>query len=129
MDLVGFGFGDFDATGAVYDGLLDNGQPIDDSGQFVATSADGPSDLDGPFHGPVDMMAKLAASAQVTECTTLQQFRYALGRPEADADACSAQAIYRDFSASDFNLQALIIAIVRSDAFRTRKVSTSGACR
>jgi hypothetical protein len=129
MDLVGFGFGDFDATGAIYAGLLDNGQPIDDSGQFVATSADGASDLDGPFHGPVDLMAKLSASEQVRECTTLQQFRYALGRPEANADACSAQAIYRDFSASDFNLQALIIAIVRSDAFRTRKVSTSGACR
>ena len=129
MDLVGFGFDDFDATGALYDGLLDNGQPIDDSGEFVATSADGPSDLDGAFHGPVDMMARLAVSAQARECATLQQFRYALGRPEADADACSAQAIYSDFSASDFNLQALIIAVVRSDAFRTRKVSTSGACR
>jgi hypothetical protein len=130
MDLAGFGFDDFDASGAVYDGLLDNGQPIDDSGQFVATSSDGPSDLDGPFRGPVEMMTKLAASAQVRECATLQQFRYAFGRPEVDADACSAQAIYGDFSASDFNLRALIIAVVRSDAFRTRAVTTAGAaCR
>jgi hypothetical protein len=127
MDLIGFGFGDFDATGAVYEGLLDNGQAIDDSGEFVSTSADGPADLDGPFHGPVDMMTRLAASAQVRECMALQQFRYAFGRPEADADACSAQDIYSAFSASDFNLQALIIAVVRSEAFRTRTVSTAGA--
>ena len=127
MDLIGFGFGDFDATGAVYDGLLDNGQPIDASGQFVATNPDGTSDLDGPFSGPVDMMTRLAASPQVKECMTLQQFRYALGRAEVDADACSTQDIYNAFSISDFNLQALIIGVVRSEAFRTRTLSTAGA--
>jgi len=121
---------DFDAAGAVYDGLLDNGQPIDDSGEFVETSLDGPSDLDGAFHGAVDMMTRLAGSPQVRACVTLQQFRYALGRPEAEADACAAQAIHGDFSASDFNLQALMIAIVRSDAFRTHVASAGGAaCR
>lgn len=130
MDPVGFGFDDFDAAGAVYDGLLENGQPIDDSGQFGVTGAVAPGDPDGSFHGPADLMNKLAASAQVRECMTLQQFRYALGRPELDADACSAQAIYGDFSGSDFNLQALIVAVVRSDAFRMRTVSPGGtACR
>ena len=130
MDLIGFGFGDFDATGATYDGLLDNGQPIDDSGQFVATDPNGASDLDGPFHGPVDMMTKLAASPQVKACMALQQFRYAFGRAEVVADACSIQDIYKDFSAADFSLQSLIIGVVRSQAFRTRTVSTAGvACQ
>jgi hypothetical protein len=130
MDLVGFGFDDFDASGVVYDKLLDNGQPIDDSGQFVATNPDGISDLDGPFHGPVDMMTKLAASERVQGCMTLQQFRYALGRSEVDADACSLQDVHQAFSSSHFNLEALIIAVVRSRAFRMHSASTAGAaCR
>lgn len=130
MDLIGFGFGDFDASGAVYDGLLDNGQPIDDSGQFVATSPDGPADLDGAFDGPVDMMTRLAASPQVRECMALQQFRYAFSRGEVDADACAAQEIFQAFAAGAFNLRGLIIGIVRSDAFRTRTASQSGsACQ
>jgi hypothetical protein len=127
MDPIGFGFDDFDATGAIYDGLLDNGQPIDDSGQFVATNPGGLSDLDGPFHGPADMMTKLAGSAQVRGCVALQQFRYAFSRAEADADACAVQDIYKMFSARDFDLQALMIAVVRSEAFRTRTVTTATA--
>lgn len=130
MDLIGFGFDDFDASGVVYDKLLENGLPIDDSGQFVDTSPGGITDLDGPFRGPVEMMNKLAASEQVRQCTTLQQFRYALGRSEADADACALQDIYHGFSSSQFNLEELVVAVVRSEAFRTHTASSGGAtCR
>jgi hypothetical protein len=73
------------------------------------------------------MMTKLASSAQVKACMALQQFRYAFGRAEVVADACSIQDIYKDFSAADFSLQSLIIGVVRSQAFRTRTVSAAGA--
>jgi hypothetical protein len=66
----------------------------------------------------------------VRECFALQEMRYALGRIETKADACSAQQVYASFASNQLNIQKLLIAIVRSDAFRYRSVQSAGsACQ
>jgi hypothetical protein len=49
---------------------------------------------------------------------------------ETPDDACSAQQIYASFSSSSYNIQALLLAVVASDAFRYRSVESPGsACQ
>jgi hypothetical protein len=128
MDLVGFAFDNYDATGSYITteggSSPTNGTAIDSSGMFVAMSASG---LTGSFTGVADMTAQLAASAQARECFALQQMRYAVGRVESAADACSAQQIYRAFQTGTFNIKKLLVAITGSDSFRYRTPVIAGA--
>ncbi len=132
MDPIGFAFGSFDAAGS-YQTTDANGQtsgtfpPIDATGQINPVH---PGDLSAMVNGAVDLAQKLGASTQVDQCFALEELRYALGRIESDADACSAQQVYKDFASSNFNIQKLLLAVVRSDAFRYRTIVTAGsACQ
>jgi hypothetical protein len=126
MDPIGFGFDNFDATGNWY--TQENGTNIDASGMFVAMNP--PNDLTGSFTSAADMINQLAASQQTNQCFALQQMRYAWGRVETAADACSAQKIYQAFSSSNFNLKQLLLAVVTSDSFRYRtSINPGGACQ
>jgi len=127
MDYIGFGFDNYDATGAYI--TTENGNPIGSSGQFVGYSS-GPDELTGTFSGMSNMITQLSGSTQVMQCFALEQLRYALLRSETDADACSAQQIYQAFMTSGYNLQKLIVAVVSSDAFMYRTpVTAGGACQ
>ena len=125
MDWIGFGFDNYDATGAYI--TSENGTAVDSSGQFYSMGA---NDLSGTFTGTTDMIQQLAGSEQVDQCFALEELRYALLRPETDADACAAQQIYQSFSTSGFNLQQLLIAVASSTSFRYRTpVSAGAACQ
>jgi hypothetical protein len=126
MDWIGFGFDNYDATGAYI--TAENGTPVDPSGQFIAMPGTG--DISGTFTGTSDMITQLSTSQQVNECFALEEIRYALLRSETDADACSAQQIYQTFSSGNFNLQQLLVAVVSSDSFMYRTpVDAGGACQ
>jgi hypothetical protein len=135
MDPIGFGFANFDATGA-FQATDSNGQtnastfPAIDAGGMVLPAAPGELSV-ASFNGPVDLATQLASAPQVQQCYTLQQFRYALGRLESPADACSLQQAFQSFSstapAGQFSLQQLLIAIAQSDAFRYRNAETAGS--
>jgi Protein of unknown function (DUF1592)/Protein of unknown function (DUF1588)/Protein of unknown function (DUF1595)/Protein of unknown function (DUF1585)/Protein of unknown function (DUF1587) len=125
MDWIGFGFDNYDATGAYI--TTENGTTVDSSGKFVQINS---SDITGTFTGTTDMITQLAGSQQVNQCFALEELRYALLRSETDADACSAQQIYQTFSTGSFNLQQLLVAVVSSDAFMYRTpVNAGGACQ
>ncbi|MBV9949980.1 MAG: DUF1592 domain-containing protein [Myxococcales bacterium] len=133
MDLIGDAFGNYDATGAYQrkelDGHADDGtQPIiDPSGSVVVG---GPGELATTFTSAIDLAMQLAGATQVQQCFALQEFRYALGRIETPADACSLQQVFQAFSGSGLNLQQLLLAIVQSDAFRNRTAEDpAGGCR
>jgi hypothetical protein len=130
MDPIGYGFGHFDATGA-YQKLDANGfgtgPALDVTGQVTPMP---PETFTTKFDGAGDLVGKLASAPQVQQCFALQELRYALGRIETKADACSAQQIFASFASSQLNVQKLLIAIVGSDAFRYRSVETPGsACQ
>jgi hypothetical protein len=126
MDLIGFGFDNYNAAGLYI--TQENGTPVDPSGQFMPEPSS--TDISGTFTGMSDMITQLSKSQQVNECFALEEIRYALLRSETDADACSAQTIYQAFSASNFNISKLLVAVVSSNSFMYRTPVTAGqACQ
>ena len=107
---LGFAFEHFDAIGRWR--ADEDGQAIDSSGELVGT------DVDGPFSGAVELSERISQSEIAESCMALQWFRFGLGREKTEYDACSLAQIEADFSASGGDLKELLIAIVRSDAFR-----------
>jgi hypothetical protein len=116
IDDVGFGFERYDGIGAYRP--MENGKPVDASGVLVATR-----DMDGPFHGAVELAQRMARSKEVEECVGRQMFRFALGRYESDADKCAIDRLNSEFSNAGRDVRALVGAIVTSDPFRFRRTT------
>jgi hypothetical protein len=114
MDPIGFGFENYDAIGRYR--TMDNGAPVDASGEIVLTR-----DLDGTFMGVTELAQRLAASGEVQECAARQWFRFFLSRFEQDADACSTKRIVDQFRAAGNDLNALPLALAGTDAFLYRR--------
>ncbi|HUS64765.1 MAG TPA: DUF1592 domain-containing protein [Kofleriaceae bacterium] len=112
MDPIGFGFEHYDGAGRWRDD--ENGLPIDDSGALVA------SDVDGAFVGPVELGRKLAGSAQVQTCVATHWFEVAHGRSATPEDACSIDQLEARLAETGGDLRELLVALVRTDAFRYR---------
>lgn len=115
IDPIGLAFENYDGVGAFRtswnaDGTL----PVDAAGEIL----DGGDDLAGTFDGAVELGHKLAESQTVADCVANQWFRYALGRMEAEDDACSIQAIHAGFASSGNNVRQLIVNIVKSESFQ-----------
>ena len=109
MDKIGYAFESYDGIGRFR--TTENGVPVDDSGELLG------SDIDGAFKGAPDLAHRLAGSKQVQQCVTTQWFRYAFGRLDSDADKCTLEALNKSFAAGDFKVDALVKAIVETDAF------------
>ncbi len=88
-----------------------------------------PGELAATFDGAVDLVTKVAGAEQTHQCFALQEFRYALGRLEAEGDACSLQQAYGAFQSSNLSIQKLLIGLVATDAFRSRSVEATGSCQ
>jgi hypothetical protein len=112
MDPIGLAFENYDAVGAYR--TEEGGVTIDATGEIVGAR----DEAAGRFVGAIELGQKLAASQQVWGCMADQWFRFALGRMEANDDACARKAIHEGFSASGGNIRQLITALVLSDSFR-----------
>ncbi len=115
IDGIGMGFESYDGIGAFR--THDGKQAVDDSGKLIDTR-----DLDGTFHGAVELAQKLAHSQEVSDCVATQWLRFALGRFESDSDVCSVDAIQGAFDQSGHDIRVLLEEIVVSDAFRKKAV-------
>jgi hypothetical protein len=113
MDPIGFGFESFDGIGRYR--TTDGGKPIDTSGMLTGT------DVDGMFSGVAQLGSMLAMSPTVESCVGKQWFRYAMGRAEQDADACSLAAMAKTFHDAGGDLRTLPMAIVQTPAFLYRR--------
>ncbi len=119
IDGIGLGFEGYDAVGAYRE--MQNGLPVDQSGNVLG------SDIDGEFDGAVELANKLATSDDVRSCVARQWFRYAFGRIEdTDGDACSLEVLDSAFAASDYDVRELMVALVETDAFRYRLADQGG---
>jgi len=119
MDPIGFGFENYDAIGRYR--TMDGGKPIDASGTLTGT------DIDGAFSGVGQLGTKLASSPSVEACVGKQWFRYAMGRAEGDADACSLQSMAKTFHDAGGDLRTLPLAIVQTPAFLYRRPLAQGS--
>jgi hypothetical protein len=119
MDPIGLAFEHFDAIGQYRE--LDNGQVLDVSGEVLGVQE---TNLSGAFNGPAELAAKLASSEQVRACVATQWFRFASGRSEANADACSLATMQQAFNAASGDIIDLIVATTQTDAFWYRPLVT-----
>ncbi|MBL8923800.1 MAG: DUF1592 domain-containing protein [Myxococcaceae bacterium] len=115
MDPLGFGFENFDGVGRWRSS--EENRVIDARGMLSGT------DVHGPFDGPVELAQKLSRSTQARGCYVKQWFRFAYGRGEVAADACSLERLNADF-AQRRDVKALLLSLTQSDAFRQRPEAT-----
>lgn len=115
IDGVGFGFEAYGPLGEFRS--IDNGLPVDASGELVG------SDIDGPFVGVPELASKLVESEMVRKCVSTQWFRFAFGRMETLVDKCARDDIHAAFAASNYNVRELLLAIVTADSFRYRSTA------
>jgi hypothetical protein len=112
LEPLGFGLDRYDAIGALR--TVDaEGQPISAAGSF-----DGQGGTD--FDGAAQLSMALHGDPEVSACVVRQVHRYAFGRGETGADDCALDELHASFEASGRSFSALVIALVRSDAFRHR---------
>jgi hypothetical protein len=116
MDPIGFGFENFDALGRFRD--LDDGRPVDASGEVFATD-----DADGPFDGVGELSARLAESRHVQECVTRQLFRYSVRRVETTPEGCGLDVLFDVGAESGWNIRDVLVDITATDGFAYRRVT------
>lgn len=118
IDPIGFGLDRYDAIGRYR--TMDGDDPVRTEGRIAGLPGD------PAFGGGVELGAIVAGSELASECAVRHLFRWALARHEepegAPADACTVERLHRSFVDSGYDFRELVIAIVRSDAFRHRRV-------
>lgn len=113
IDPPGFLFENFDSIGAFR--TLDNGHPIDASG-----------DLDGvPLLNARELADALRGEPRVGRCILTQLFRHASGRLEQLSERPALDELAEGFEAEDYRFRGLLLALIRSEAFRTVAEETS----
>ena len=110
---IGFLFENYDAIGR-FRQEDQFGHPIDARGGLPG------SDVEGELEGLVQASQALATSEDARGCFALQWYRYALGGETSD-DVCSIEQLQQAF-VEHADIRALLVAIVRSEAFRLRRI-------
>jgi Protein of unknown function (DUF1588)/Protein of unknown function (DUF1585)/Protein of unknown function (DUF1592) len=110
LEPLGYGLERYDAIGARRT-VDETGRPLTGEGSF-----DGDDEPD--FAGAAELSMALHEHPDVSECVVRQVHRYAYGRAETAADECAIDGLQGEFAAADRSFEALVLALVRSDAFR-----------
>jgi hypothetical protein len=109
LDPIGFGLENFDGVGLWRD--VENGKPVDASGEIPEV------DVKGPFNGPVELAQKIASSEDARNCFAGKYLAFAYGRVPGEQDACTRQQLETAFRESGGNVKALLLAATQTDAF------------
>jgi len=109
---VGFAFEHYDAVGKWRD--LDNGLPVDSSGELYQT------DAAGPFSGAPELMQHIADSDDAKVCLVKHWLERAYRRDEEPEDACTKAELSQAFLDSDGKVVELLVNLSQTDNFRYR---------
>jgi hypothetical protein len=119
MDALGFGFENFDATGAWRD--ADGRYTIDAAGVL-------PGDI--RFEKPAELRQILRSnSREFTTCLTRKLLTYALGRALTARDQCEVDVIVEQVEKNEHRFTDLVVAVVTSDLFRLNGDAGTGATK
>jgi hypothetical protein len=106
IDPIGFGLENYDGIGRFR--TLDNGSPIDASAQ-----------LDGvAFEGAAGLGALVAQTPASAKCLVRNLYRHATGHIETPGEEVALTSLDEAFEGSEYRMQALLVEIVASPAFR-----------
>lgn len=109
---LGFAFEDFDAMGQMRE--LDNGKPVDTSGEYPF--ADGTK----AFFGAPELMALLAESPQAHACYTEHLTEFGLNRDLAEGDRSLVNQLVSASMTPGSSVKQMMLDIIQSPAFRIR---------
>jgi hypothetical protein len=112
FDPAGYAFENFDQVGRHR--AMDGGKPVDTSATMIDSG-----DVNGVFAKGEDLLAKVAESKDVRACFAQKYLEYAVARNAATEDACSLDALDKQFVPSG-DLVGLVLSIAKSDSFRYR---------
>lgn len=98
LDAIGFNFESFDATGRYR--TLENGVPIDTTGELVEPQ------VGGPTRDHSELAQRLAQSDAVQACFARQVFRFYVGLVEPDGELPRFRATLRELVAELMRVQA-----------------------
>jgi hypothetical protein len=111
MDVLGFGFENFDATGRWRDKDGDN--DIDSSGKLPSGDT---------FAGPTELVRLLKnRRADFARCLSEKMLTYALGRGLEYYDRCATDKILKQLEADNYRFSELVLGIVTSKPFQKRR--------
>jgi hypothetical protein len=117
LDPVGYGFERYDGSG-VYR-AQEAGMDIDASGE-VRGLEDLTADTSVKFNGPIELGRLIAQSPNAQACMARQIFRFVRGGENGTADACAISKLQGVFRDSGFDLQRLLLEVVRGKSFLSR---------
>jgi len=78
--------------------------------------------LNGPVRDAVELSEKLAGSRHVKRCFVRQAFRYYVGRPENQTDACTLNQMEQAYDANNGSFLSMVGALMKSETWKTRRV-------
>lgn len=111
MDVLGFGFENFDATGRWRD--KDGEHAIDSAGELPTGDS---------FAGPTELVALLKnRRADFARCLSEKVLTYALGRGLEYYDRCATDAILQRLDTNKYRFSELVLGIVTSKPFQKRR--------
>ena len=117
MDPLGLPFEMYNHAGLFRTSELE--KPVDTSGEIIDS---GDPALDGPVKNALEMIEKLAASERVEQVFVRHAFRFWMGRNETLNDAPVLQSAHKAYRESGGSMNALLAALLTSDAFLYRKI-------
>ncbi len=117
MDPIGLSLDNFDVTGRWRE--RENGMPLDTNGDFYdGTKITSPQDL---------VSTLLKRPTPIVRNFTDNLMAYALGRRVEYFDQPTVRAIARTAEANNYKISSFIMGVVKSDAFRMRRVEPEAA--
>ncbi len=117
QDPIGFGLEGFDGIGDPR--TVDNGEPVDTSGQINGLSS--PSDPPIVFNGSKELSAIIGQSEQARACLVTNYYRYARGFDAKGADTCAVNQLSQALIKDDLDLGELFVRLALQDSFVTRR--------
>lgn len=119
IDGIGFGFEGFDGAGARR--LVENGLPVDTSGEIVGI--DGPGTTDVPFDDVPELASIVAGSETAQACLPRQYFRFARGLDDTVDDSCAVHNLGLDFADAELSILELLVAVTGQQTFTLRRAN------
>ena len=107
MDPIGFAFERFDAIGQYRQ--LDNGQPIDSSGEVGGV---------GSFSGAAELAAIIRNDPRTPDCVVRNLYRSTLGHDEGTDQSDGIDALDAVFTDSDYDYKGLMVELTVNPLFR-----------
>jgi hypothetical protein len=117
LDPVGYGFERYDGAGAYR--AQEAGMDVDASGEIRGLE-DLNAQTSAKFNGPLELGRLIAGSPNAQACLARQIFRFERGGENGTADACAISKLQAAFRDSGFDLQRLLLEVVRGKSFLTR---------